>query len=139
MKKFILFLPICLILVACNSKIEIVNAEKCQLRRTEKENINQFNFDLIVQFSKKNLVIGYTEIDVKVNGFYLGKSVIAADTEPLNTERYVMPLRVTFPADRLVITEENTLELDGFMNVNDQQRDIQFVQNGLSVNNMTSQ
>jgi hypothetical protein len=139
MKKIILFLPMCFLLFACDSKIEIVTAEKCQLRRTKKENINQFNFDLIVQFSRLNQVIGYTEIDVKVNGVYFGKSIIAADTEPLNTERYVMPLRVTFPADKLVITEENTLELDGFMNVNDQQRDIQFVKNGLSVNNMTSQ
>jgi len=50
-----------------------------------------------------------------------------------------MPLRVTFPANKLVITDENTVEIDGFLNINNQQRNIQFVQNGLSVNNMTAQ
>lgn len=139
MKNFFLFLSISFFLTACHSKIDIVKIEKCQLRRTTKNDINQFNFDLIIQFSRKNQVIEYSEIDVKVNGVYLGKSVIAAETEPLSAERYTLPLRVTFPAEKLVITEENTVEIDGFLNINHQQRNIQFVQNGLSVNNMTSQ
>jgi predicted nucleotidyltransferase len=139
MKNFFLFLSISFLLTSCHSKIDIVKIEKCQLRSTTKNDINQFNFDMIIQFSRMNQVIEYSEIDVKVNGVYLGKSIIAAETEPLNTERYVMPLRVTFPANKLVITDENTVEIDGFLNINNQQRNIQFVQNGLSVNNMTSQ
>ena len=139
MKKIFLFLPICILMLACNSKIEIVGVEKCQLRRTLKPEINQFNFDLILQFSRTNQVIGFSEIDVKVNGIYLGKSIIAAETEPLNSDRYLLPLRVTFPADKLVISTENTIEIIGFLNINDQQRDIQFVQNSLYINNMTSQ
>lgn len=139
MKKLILFLPICFLMIACHSKMEIVKAEKCQLRKTTKENTNQFNFDLIIQFSRNHQELGMSEIDVKVNGVYLGKSVIAVDSEPLESDRYVLPLRVTFPAEKLVITDENTIEIDGYLNVNNQQRNIQFVQNGLTVNNMTSQ
>ena len=139
MKKIFLFLPICILMLVCNSKIEIVGVEKGQLRRTLKPEINQFNFDLILQFSRTNQVIGFSEIDVKVNGIYLGKSIIAAETEPLNSDRYLLPLRVTFPVDKLVISTENTIEIIGFLNINDQQRDIQFVQNSLYINNMTSQ
>lgn len=139
MKKIFLFLPLCILMVACNSKLEIAGLEKAQLRSTLKPDIYQFNFDLILEFSRTNQVIGFSEIDVKVNGIYLGKSIIAAETEPLNSERYVLPLRLTFPANKLVITDENTIEIFGFLNVNDVKRDIQFVQNELYINNMTSQ
>lgn len=139
MKKLFLFLPICILLFACNSKLEIAGVDKCQLHQTPKEGINQFNFDIILQFSRMNQTIGFSEIDVKVNGVYLGKSVIAAETEPLNTERYLLPLRVTFPANKLVITEENTLEIDGFLSINGIERNIQYVKNDVYINNMTSQ
>lgn len=138
MKKIAGSLLLCFILSACATKIEVVRTDKCQLRRTLKDDIFQFNFDLVVRFSKTANTLDESELNVEVNGVYLGKAVIAAQTEPIETEKYILPVRVTFPSSSLVITDGNLLKVEGYLLLNGKKQPVQFTQNDVRINNMTA-
>lgn len=138
MRKIAGALLLCFILSACGTNIEIVRTDKCQLRRTLKEDVFQFNFDLVVRFSKTDNLLDESELDVEVNGVYLGKAVIAAQTEPIETERYILPVRVTFPSSSLVITDGNQLKVGGYLLLNGKKQTIGFQQEDVRITNMTA-
>lgn len=138
MKNSIIILFLTFMLAACGMKMDIVKTDKCQLRRTLKEDVSQFNFDLIIQFSKTGHLINESELDIQVNGAYLGKAVIAATTQAIETDRYVLPIRVTFPSSVLVITDKNKINVDGFLQIDGKNRPIHFEQENIYINNMTA-
>ncbi len=137
MKNPFVIILLSLLLTACSAGFEVLKTDKCQLRRTLKEDVFQFNFDLVIQFDKAGYTIDISELEVNVNDVYLGKAVIAAETLPVETERYILPVRVTYPSSALVITDENKIKVEGFLNLNQKKYPVHFEQDKVYINNMT--
>lgn len=137
MKNPFVIVLLSLLLTSCNAGFDVIKTDKCQLRRTLKEDVFQFNFDLVIQFDKAGYTIDISELDVNVNGVDLGKAVIAAETLPIEKERYILPIRVTYPSSALVITDENQIKVDGFLNINQKKYPVHFEQDKVYINNMT--
>jgi|GEM_PF-5897635 len=133
------FIFLSVFIAACSAKIEPVNIDKAQLRRTLREHTYQFNFDLILQLQGRGQKIGISALDVTVNDTYLGKSVIAAETEEIPAGRYPLPLRVTFPSSALVLTTPNIVKVSGTLVVNGKEKHIEFTDEDVQVLNMVVQ
>jgi hypothetical protein len=124
--------------VSCKNRYaEIIKVEKAQLRNTLREGRYQFNAELILDVRKDDVVIGFSELDVTVNQVYLGKAIIGAETLPLNKGRQRLPFRLIFPDSLLVLTTPNTIELSGYLTLNQRKRQISWKQDELHVMNLT--
>lgn len=138
MKQIILLICISTILVGCNSQVKIQDIDKCQLRNTLKDDVFQLSFNLIVELSKKNLIINSAKIDIEMNGNYLGSSILAAETSPIQGTRYSLPVRVTFPKSNFKISDINKILLDGHLKINGKIHSIQFLKDNAQISTFIS-
>lgn len=127
-----------IISVSCKSRhADIIKVEKAQLRNTLREGRYQFNAELILDVRKDDVSIGYSELDVTVNQVYLGKAIIGAETLSLNKGRQRLPFRVIFPDSLLVLTTPNSIELTGYLTLNQRKSLISWKEDELHVLNLT--
>lgn len=128
-----------LLLTSCSSiEVEVMGIDKAQLRKTLREGQNQFNADLILNINTETFELGYSEWNVAINGVYLGKSVLGAETLALEGGRQKLPFRVIFPDSILVLTSPCTIELEGYLTVNEEKVRISFSDHELNVLNLTN-
>lgn len=138
MKYTFLVLILCLSIIACGPQVTVVKTDQLQYRRTLKDDIRQLNFNLILELDKKNTQLDVSELDVSLNDIYLGKAVIGGASQAIESQRYRLPVRVTFPTDILVLLDENEISVDGFLMLNGKKTPIQFKEKAVRVNNMTA-
>lgn len=128
-----------LLLTACNPvEVEVIGIDKAQLRKTLREGQNQFNADLVLNLNAGKFELGYSEWNISINGVFLGKSVLGAETLAMQGGRQKLPFRVIFPDSILVLTSPCTIQLEGYMTVNDDKVKISFSDQELNVLNLTN-
>jgi hypothetical protein len=138
MKKWIWMIGI-LVLAGCGqTKLDVLGVDKAQLRKTLRDDQLQFNADLIVNIDAETLELGYTEWDIAINGVPLGKSVVGAETLAMEGGRQKVTFRVIFPDTILVMTSPCSIQIVGFMTINDRRVDINFTDSKLNVLNLTN-
>lgn len=138
MKKWIWMIGV-LVLISCGqTNVEVLGVDKAQLRKTLREDQLQLNADLIVNVDAETFELGYTEWNVAVNGVSLGKSVVGAETMAMEGGRQKLPFRVIFPDSILVLTSPCSIQIDGFMTINDKRVDVSFADPKLNVLNLTN-
>lgn len=126
------------LLFGCQSNVKVVKTDLYQFRRTMKDDVRQLNFELILEMPSSKSTLDMAELDVTVNGRYLGKSVIGGTSQPIETQRYRMPVRVTFPDTTLVITDENTVLIEGTLQINGKRQNVSHTEKAAYINNMTA-
>lgn len=138
MRHIPIFFLLISIFSSCGSNVQVVKSDKFQYRRTLKDDVRQLNFDLILELSKSSASLDVSELDITVNDTYLGKAVIGGASEPIPTQRYSLPVRVTFPADILVISDQNDVEVKGYLMLDGKKKDILYTEKAVYINNMTA-
>lgn len=138
MRLCIFFTALVIACVSCKSRyVDTVLVDKAQLRNTLREGRYQFNAELILDVKKEDVSIGYSELGVTVNGIYLGKAILGAETLSLSKGRQRLPFRVIFPDSILVLTSPNTIELSGYLTLNQLEVGVSLKETDLHVLNLT--
>lgn len=131
-----LSISILLMLTACSNPVQPDKLDKAQLRNTLREGYYQFNVDLWMKVSRE-VQLKASELDIYVNGIYLGQAILAADTRPLEPGRHKLGLRVVFPNDKLVLTTPNVVEVKGEIQLSSSAIKVQMKNEQMSVLNLT--
>lgn len=125
-----------LLLTACSTPVKPDRLDKAQLRNTLREGYFQFNVDLWMEVSRE-VQLKSSELDVYVNGTYLGQAILAADTRPLEPGRQKIGLRVVFPNTKLVLTTPNVVEIKGAIKLSSSTIKVHVKNEQMSVLNLT--
>ena len=123
-------------LQACTTQVDIRGIDKCELRSTARPEIVQLNFDVLMHFSKPRTKVGESIIRVSVDQKYLGTSVISAETSPVESQSYKLPLRITFPDSLLTLGHQIQIHLQGYWYINGKKQEIQYKMPQVAVSNL---
>jgi len=136
MLRFFVHIAILLLLTACSSPLQPDTLDKAQLRNTLRAGYYQFNVDMWMDV-RREVQLKSSELDVYVNGIYLGQAILAADTRPLEPGRQKIGLRVVFPNTKLVLTTPNVVEIKGIIHLASSSIKVSIKDEQMSVLNLT--